>query len=342
MRAAPYRRVSDPSQVEGHSLDAQERAANEYCEKRGWTSVADYCEAGKSAHVDTIEGRPVFRQLLDDASKGLFDVVVVHTLDRWSRNLKVMLEAFAILGENGVGLVSITEDIDYSTPHGRFTMQTLGSVNELSSGLLAVHTRKGISERARKGFHLGSVPFGYESCWESKGGERRLRCKPEHPGSIHVQPREGPAVKELFRRYSSGMVTLATLAGRLNDQGFRTRNTKKLPDGGGGSVAGPRLFTSASVRHILHNAIYCGNVRHRDELLPGVHEEPELWTEPDPATPSSAGIPAQGPDPVRPLPHAHVGPDLRQRSALLQRAEGFSRSRVLCREKRVDALRGTR
>lgn len=77
---------------------------------------------------------------------------------------------------------------------------------------------------------------------------------------------------ELFRRYSSGMVTLATLAAWLNDQGFRTRNTKKLPDGSGGSVAGPRLFTSAAVRHILHNAIYCDKVRHKDELRPGVHE----------------------------------------------------------------------
>ena len=106
MRAAAYIRVSDLSQVEGYSLDAQERAFREHCEKRDWTRVDIYREEGRSAHVDTIEGRPVFCRLLEDASNGLFDVVVVHTLDRWSRNQKVMLEAIDILGRAGVGLDS--------------------------------------------------------------------------------------------------------------------------------------------------------------------------------------------------------------------------------------------
>ena len=141
MRAAAYIRVSDLSQVEGYSLEAQDRASKEYCQKREWTPVDVYREEGRSAHVDTIEGRPVFRQLLGDTSRGLFDVVVVHTLDRWSRNQKVMLEAIDVLGRASVGLASITENIDYSTPHGRFTTQTLGSVAELYSGMLSVHTK---------------------------------------------------------------------------------------------------------------------------------------------------------------------------------------------------------
>ena len=68
------------------------------------------------------------------------------------------------------------------------------------------------------------------------------------------------------------MVTLAALASWLNDQGFRTRNTKRLSDGNGGLTSGPRLFTTTSVRGILHNAFYTGRVRHRDQLLPGAHE----------------------------------------------------------------------
>ncbi len=272
MRAVAYIRVSDLSQVEGYSLEAQERAFQEHCQKREWSPVDVYREEGRSAHVDTIEGRPVFCRLLEDAGRGLFDVVVVHTLDRWSRNRKVMLEAIDVLGRAGVGLVSITENIDYSTPHGRFTTQTLGSVAELYSGMLSVHTKKGIGERALQGRHLGTIPFGYESCRRAVDGERVLRCRPEHPGGIHVHDREGAVVKDLFQRYAPGTVTLATLASGLNEHGFRTRNTKKLPDGNGDLVAGPRLFTNASVRGILHNPFYTGKVRHRDRLLPGAHE----------------------------------------------------------------------
>ena len=85
MRAAAYLRVSSASQVDGHSLDAQERLFREACRARGWEEVQIYREEGRSAHVEAIARRPVFRQLLEDAGKDSFDVVVVHTLDRWSR-----------------------------------------------------------------------------------------------------------------------------------------------------------------------------------------------------------------------------------------------------------------
>lgn len=78
-----------------------------------------YREEGRSAHVDSVQRRPVFRQLLQDATAGQFDVVVVHTLDRWSRNLKVTLEKVSQLSRNNVGLVSITENIAWPNPQGR-------------------------------------------------------------------------------------------------------------------------------------------------------------------------------------------------------------------------------
>ena len=97
MRAVSLIRVSDLSQVEGHSLDAQERLFFELCKSREWEAVRVYREEGKSAHVDAIAKRPVFRQLLHDAQEHQFDIVVVHTLDRWARNLRVQLEALAML-----------------------------------------------------------------------------------------------------------------------------------------------------------------------------------------------------------------------------------------------------
>ena len=56
-------------------------------------------------------------------------------MDRWARNLRVMLEGVSILGEHGVGLVSITENIDYSTPQGRLLVQMLGSFAQFFSDM---------------------------------------------------------------------------------------------------------------------------------------------------------------------------------------------------------------
>jgi len=261
------------SQVEGHSLAAQERLFYELCKSRGWEPVKVYREEGRSAHQESMKKRTVFRQLLDDAAKDQFDVVVVHTLDRWSRNLKVTLESLGTLARHNVSLVSITENIDYSTPQGKLFTQMIGGFAEYFSDSLGTHVSKGLSERAEEGKHTGGIPFGYESCWtdDAKGGRKR-QCDPEHPGGVHIHPTEGPVVAELFRRYAIGTTTLSQLAAWLNEQGFRTCNTRKLPDANGNLTSGPRLFTTASVRGILHNPFYAGRVSYKGELFSGSHE----------------------------------------------------------------------
>lgn len=55
---------------------------HELCKSRAWESVGVYREEGRSPYVESINKRPVFRQLLDDADNGSFDAIVVHTLDR--------------------------------------------------------------------------------------------------------------------------------------------------------------------------------------------------------------------------------------------------------------------
>ncbi len=274
MRAVAYVRVSSLSQVDGYSLDAQERLFLETCKSKGWEPTRIYREEGKSAHVDAIAKRPEFRKLLDDAVSKKFDMVVVHTFDRWARNLRVSMEALSILGNQDTGFLSITEpNLDYYTPMGKFTTRMLGSLAELSSDNLGTHVKKGLDQRAREGKHNGTNPFGYESCWiDGEKGEKTRKCDPEHPGGVHILNKEGEAVRVLFQRYATGTTTLSQLAAWLNGQGFRTRNTHPLPDAAGNLISGPRLFTIASVRGILHNPFYVGKLKYNDKLLPGVHE----------------------------------------------------------------------
>ena len=112
LRAAVYARVSSEEQVEGYSLDAQRRAFRTLVEGRGWTVFREYLEEGRSAHTDDIRKRPVFKQAIDDALAGRYDVLVVHKIDRFSRKLRVTLEYFEKLGKAGVGFVSIQNEID--------------------------------------------------------------------------------------------------------------------------------------------------------------------------------------------------------------------------------------
>jgi site-specific DNA recombinase len=262
MKAVAYIRVSDTSQVEGHSLDAQERLFYELCKSRGWEPVGVYREEGKSAYNNSVAKRPVLQQLMADSAGDGFEVVVVHTLDRWARNMKVLMETVTQLLENDVGLVSITENIDWSSSQGRLVAQMIGSFAEFSSGVLSTHTKKGVAERARKGLHLGSLPFGYQLCDPPKKG-RKKPCAPAHKGGIHKVPREARAVEYMFREYSTGTTSMVQLARWMNREGYRTRNRR-----GDGRA---RLFTNASVRGILHNHFYAGKVIRQGNVHEGVH-----------------------------------------------------------------------
>ncbi|MDP9373664.1 MAG: AAA family ATPase [Chloroflexota bacterium] len=62
--------------------------------------------------------RPQFKRLMDDVQTGKLDVVVVHKLDRFARNIRVALEQFDVLNRHGVAFVSLAEQMDFSSPLG--------------------------------------------------------------------------------------------------------------------------------------------------------------------------------------------------------------------------------
>ena len=164
MRAAVYLRVSNASQLEGHSLDAQERLCTEACKSKDWAPVAFYREEGRSAHSESIKNRPELQRLMSDAANGEFEVVVAHTLDRWTRNMRVAVNLIAELEEHRVGFYSVTEQLDFSTPQGKLMFNQISSFSQFFSDQLGIHVKKGQSQRAHEGKHLGGIPFGFEPC----------------------------------------------------------------------------------------------------------------------------------------------------------------------------------
>src|SRR4051812_27183546 len=117
-RAGAYVRVSSEEQVEGYSLAAQERAIAAYCEAHDFELVIHYRDEGKSARSDDLSKRPDFRQMLADAEAGRFDLLIVPNLDRFARNRRVAFDAYERLGRAGVGFISVSENIDYSSAQG--------------------------------------------------------------------------------------------------------------------------------------------------------------------------------------------------------------------------------
>lgn len=150
MRAAIYARVSTSNN--GQDPAVQTREIREYCEHRGWQIAGEYTDAGISGAKDS---RPELNRLVADAHRRRFDAVVVWKFDRFARSVSHLLRALETFNALGVAFVSLSEQIDTSTPTGKMVFTVLGAVAELERSLIAERVRAGLRNARAKGKRLG-------------------------------------------------------------------------------------------------------------------------------------------------------------------------------------------
>ncbi len=148
-RAVLYARVSTHN---GQDPEMQLRELREYCLRRGWPVVGEYVDLGISGAK---ERRPELDRLNADAHKRKFEVIVVWKFDRFARSVSHLLRALENFRALGVEFVSLSEQIDTSTPTGKMIFTVLGAVAELERSLIAERVRAGLRNARAKGKTLG-------------------------------------------------------------------------------------------------------------------------------------------------------------------------------------------
>jgi len=276
---AGYVRRSSEMQKDNYSIDAQKRAIRDACKLRDLPEPIFYEDDERSARGEQIAKRPAFKRLLEDIQTGHVQIVIVHTLDRWSRNVMVTLQSFRILSQSRTAFISLSEHIDYSTPEGMLQLTILAAFAAYFSDMLSKHTSKGKGERAAQGLYNGDVPFGYR--WTGP------KTPPEH------DPDEYPGLRMLGELRIQGY-TADEIAERLNAAGYRT----------GSKRFGARLFTNDTVTAMLRTEFYAalapgderGTVRYHNQRHRGLHQAAftyEEWQQIRSITQSMARKPQQ-------------------------------------------------
>ena len=136
----------------GQDPEMQLRELRDYCQRRGWQIKDEYIDAGISGAKDS---RPELNRLVADAHKRLFDVVVVWRFDRFARSVSHLLRALETFGSLGIEFVSLSEQVDTSTPAGKMVFTVLGAVAELERSLIAERVRAGLRNARARGKQLG-------------------------------------------------------------------------------------------------------------------------------------------------------------------------------------------
>ena len=147
MRAAIYARVSTSDQT----VDNQLLELRRYIEARGWTAV-EYVDRGVSGAKDR---RPALDQMVADAKRRKFDVVVAWRLDRLGRNLRHLVTLIEELQTLGIAFVSLGEGIDCMTPAGKLQLHILAALAEFERERIRERVSAGLQRARMQGVRLG-------------------------------------------------------------------------------------------------------------------------------------------------------------------------------------------
>lgn len=236
-----YVRVSTRSQAEeGYSIGEQLDRLNKYADVMGWLVADVFVDPGYSGASITRPGLQQMISVIDGT-----DIVLVDKLDRLSRSLHDILYLINLFKQHDAAFVTRAEAFDTSNPIGRASLGIMAVFAELEREKIRERTHEGLVGRARSGLWHGTAPTGY--C-KRKGDD--------FDGILIKEPYENMQV------YEAGMRTIAReplldIVKDFNAKGYRLRGN---------------TWDVTTLRRILKNRAYVGEVRFADNWYPGLHE----------------------------------------------------------------------
>jgi len=247
MIAATYARESVDERLSGTGMYTQLEELKHRAEREGWQVYKQYIDEAKTG--TKAEGREGLKQLMSDAKASRFDIVAVTKLDRFFRNLRLLLDYIDQLDKAGVTLVSIGEGLDTSTPTGRFTLQILGVIAEWERERIIERTKKGRHARyAQHQWAAGQPLYGYDYNPQTK--------------MLEINETEASIVRRVFDLYVFERLGLQQIARLLNSEQVPPRQQATM-------------WHKTAIRDFITHPGYNGKHPQGVNLLPIINDD--LW-----------------------------------------------------------------
>ena len=273
VRCAIYTRKSTEEGLEQdfNSLQAQRESAEAYIRSQkhlGWTVVETAFDDGGFSGA-SLE-RPALQRLLQHIEAGQIDCVVVYKVDRLSRSLFDFARLMERFEQREISFVSVTQQFNTTTSLGRLTLNILLSFAQFERELIGERTRDKMGAARRKGKWVGGTPMlGYDV---APGG-----------GRLVVNEHEAVRVREIFDLYRQRHC-LDDVITELGKRGWVNKSWRSRR----GIRHAGKAFSRISLRQLLTNPTYKGQVRYRGLVYDGEHSaivDARLWEEVNAALP---------------------------------------------------------
>lgn len=206
VKAIGYVRVSTEQQAsDGVSLEAQREKIEAFARLYEYDLIAVVEDAGASAKTLDRDG---LTEVLARLESGEAGALIVAKLDRLTRSVKDLGELLETHFTR-FSLVSVGEQIDTSTAGGRLVLNVLMSVAQWEREAIGERTKTALQHKKAQGQRVGSIPYGY-----------RLGSDGQ---TLEADEAEGEVVSAVRELDAAGL-SLRSIAGRLEKQGYRARS----------------------------------------------------------------------------------------------------------------------
>ena len=255
LRCAVYTRKSHADGLEQsyNSLDAQRDAGAAYIASQsgeGWVAVdGDYDDGAYSgANME----RPALQRLLADIEAGKINIVVVYKIDRLTRSLLDFAKMIEVFDTHQVSFVAVSQQINTSNSMGRLMLNVLLSFAQFERELTSERIRDKIAASKRKGLWTGGIPpLGYD-------------LQDKH---LLINEEEAKTVRHLFARYIA-LASMTAVAKECREQNVKGKAWTSQQ----GVHRAAQCIDAGKLHKILHNRVYLGELGHKGEWLPGIHQ----------------------------------------------------------------------
>ena len=171
--------IRNSRSIQENSITTQTELINEFCLRNDILLDEIIVDEGISGSGEKTHKRNGYNRIIELIENGEVESLVVISLSRWGRNLGEIYKSVQLMETKGVKFLSIKENIDTSTPYGRFTINLLSSLYEMELELIKDRVKDTLKMKKDNGKVYSKTPFGFDRVGddlvENKKEKRLLR-----------------------------------------------------------------------------------------------------------------------------------------------------------------------
>ena len=237
------------SHQESESIQNQRLLLIDFAKKQDWELYHIYCDEDYSGLDDN---RPQFCEMISHAKAGKFSIILCKTQSRFTRNMETAeryLHHYFLLWN--IRFVTIVDHVDTSLKGNKKARQINGLINEWYCEEISDNIRAVFRRKMELGQFVGNyAPYGYLK-------------HPENHHQLIVDKEAADVVASIFKLYVKKHLSCKKIAETLTQKGVETPWERKLARGedlGRKNVSHPKRWSETTVRKILKNQVYVGDM----------------------------------------------------------------------------------